>query len=100
MGALSLAHFVAKEASLKQAFAAREKSERPLYEQTQSFSSFISASTYWPDAVRSAFFSIASRSEWHTAKRRRAARNTPVGLWVATHAWAPGRLLTRSSCGI
>lgn len=80
MGALSLAHFVAKEASLEQALTAWEASERPLYEQTQSFSSFISASTYWPDAVRSAFFSIASRSEWFTAKRWRAARHTPIGL--------------------
>jgi len=80
MGALSLAHFVTKEASLDDAFARWEASERPLYERTQSFSSFISASTYWPDVVRSAFFSIASRSEWFTAKRWRAARHTPVGL--------------------
>lgn len=79
MGALSLAHFVAREPSLEQAFARWERSERPLYEQTQRFSSFISASTYWPDALRSAFFALAGRSEWFSSRRWRAARHSPTG---------------------
>jgi 2-polyprenyl-6-methoxyphenol hydroxylase-like FAD-dependent oxidoreductase len=79
MGAVSLAATLDEIADVPSALAAWERRERPLYEQTQRFSSFLSSVTRWPNAVRSGFFSLAGRSEWFSRLRWRAARHRPFG---------------------
>ena len=78
MGALSLAATLETEDVLP-GLAAWEARERPLYEHTQRFSSFLSSLTWWPNALRSAFFAIAGRSAWFSERRWRAARHRPFG---------------------
>src|SRR5262249_47071022 len=62
MGALSLAATLETEDVIP-GLAAWETRERPLYEHTQRFSSFLSSLTRWPNALRSAFFAVAGKSE-------------------------------------
>jgi 2-polyprenyl-6-methoxyphenol hydroxylase-like FAD-dependent oxidoreductase len=78
MGALSLAAMLETRA-VEPALAAWEAQERPLYQHTQRFSSFLSSLTRWPNAIRSAFFAIAGRSKWFSERRWRAARHKPFG---------------------
>ena len=79
MGALSLADALEGETDIAGALQSWEARERPLYEYTQRFSSFLSAVTRWPDGLRSAFFSVAGRSQWFSDLRWRAARHHPAG---------------------
>lgn len=79
MGGLSLAVMLDGASDIPAALERWERSERPLYEHTQRFSSFLSSVTGWPNAVRSAFFALAARSKAFSERRWRAARHKPLG---------------------
>ncbi len=64
MNALALAVNLDRTPDVPAALAAWERAERPLTDHTQRLSSFYSALTTWPDALRAAAFWVTARSTW------------------------------------
>lgn len=80
MNALSLATFLENAASVTDALQAWESSERPLTEHTQKWSRMYSATTLWPQWLRSAAFSATGRIEWLRKRYQRTANHIPLGI--------------------
>lgn len=85
MNALGLAVVLERHADIAAGLDAWERQERPLTDHTQRLSSFYSALTVWPDALRSAAFWTTSRSKWLRRQYLRTALHVPTG----TEAFPP-----------
>jgi len=79
MNALGLAVVLKRHADIAGGLAEWEREERPLTDHTQRLSSFYSALTMWPDALRSAAFWTTSRSKWLRKQYLRTALHVPTG---------------------
>ncbi len=80
MNALSLATELADASSVTGALQAWERRERPLTEHTQRWSRMYSATTMWPQWLRSTAFYATSRVGWLRNQYQRTANHTPVGV--------------------
>lgn len=80
MNALSLATELSDGASVESALQAWERRERPLTEHTQRWSRMYSATTLWPQWLRSAAFYATSRVGWLRTQYQRTANHTPLGV--------------------
>lgn len=80
MNALSLATFLQEAPSVTDALKAWESSERALTEHTQKWSRMYSATTLWPQWLRSAAFSATGRIEWLRKRYQRTANHIPLGV--------------------
>lgn len=79
MNALGLAVMLDRHPDIAAGLDAWERQERPLTDHTQRLSSFYSALTVWPDALRSAAFWTTSRSKWLRRQYLRTALHIPTG---------------------
>lgn len=79
MNALSLAHYLDREADVPTALDAWERAERPLTEHTQRVSYFLGLPTTWPTALRTLTLGIAGRSKWLVRQRTKTALHKPTG---------------------
>jgi 2-polyprenyl-6-methoxyphenol hydroxylase-like FAD-dependent oxidoreductase len=79
MNALALAVYLENTDDVPAALATWERRERPLTDHTQRLSSFYSALTTWPGALRSAAFSVTMRSPWLRRQYLRTALHVPTG---------------------
>ena len=80
MNALSLATEVADAPSIAAALQEWERRERPLTEHTQRWSRMYSATTLWPQWLRSTAFYATSRVGWLRTQYQRTANHTPMGV--------------------
>jgi len=85
MNALGLAVMLDRHTDIPGGLVEWERRERPLTDHTQRLSSFYSALTTWPDALRSAAFWTTSRSKWLRKQYLRTALHVPTG----TEAFPP-----------
>jgi 2-polyprenyl-6-methoxyphenol hydroxylase-like FAD-dependent oxidoreductase len=85
MNALGLAVVLERHSDIAAGLDEWERQERPLTDHTQRLSSFYSALTVWPDALRSAAFWTTSRSKWLRRQYLRTALHVPTG----TEAFPP-----------
>jgi 2-polyprenyl-6-methoxyphenol hydroxylase-like FAD-dependent oxidoreductase len=85
MNALGLAVELDCHSDIVKGLGEWERRERPLTDHTQRLSSFYSALTVWPDALRSAAFWTTSRSKWLRKQYLRTALHVPTG----TEAFPP-----------
>ena len=79
MNALSLAVYLDRTPDVPSALEEWERGERPLTDHTQRISLFYGMPTFWPPALRAAFYWLAGRSRWLTMQRTRTARHVPTG---------------------
>jgi len=80
MNALSLASSVAANARIEDALAAWEARERPLTEHTQRWSRMYSATTQWPQWLRSVAFHATGRIGWLRSQYQKTANHIPMGV--------------------
>ena len=79
MNALALAVYLEHAVDVPRALIEWERRERPLTDHTQRLSSFYSALTTWPEALRSAAFFFTMRSKWLREQYLRTALHIPTG---------------------
>ena len=80
MNALSLASVVADAASVPAALLAWENRERALTEHTQKWSRMYSATTLWPQWLRSSAFYATSHIGWLRTQYQKTANHIPMGV--------------------
>ena len=80
MNALSLATSVAKADRIPDALEAWEARERPLTEHTQTWSRMYSATTRWPQWLRSAAFNATGQIGWLRNQYQKTANHIPTGV--------------------
>jgi 2-polyprenyl-6-methoxyphenol hydroxylase-like FAD-dependent oxidoreductase len=79
MNALSLGVYLERSPDVPAALGEWERAERPLTNHTQRISLFYGLPTFWPPALRAAFYWLAGHSRWLTLQRTRTARHVPTG---------------------
>ena len=80
MNALSLATLVADASSLPAALLEWERRERALTEHTQKWSRMYSATTLWPQWLRSSAFYATGRVGWLRTQYQKTANHVPMGV--------------------
>lgn len=80
MNALSLAALVADAPSLPAALLEWERRERALTEHTQKWSRMYSATTLWPQWLRSSAFYATGRVGWLRTQYQKTANHVPMGV--------------------
>ena len=80
MNALSLAASVSNADRIEDALATWEARERPLTEHTQKWSRMYSATTQWPQWLRSAAFYATGHVGWLRTQYQKAANHVPMGV--------------------
>ena len=80
MNALSLATLVADAPSLPAALLEWERRERALTEHTQKWSRMYSATTLWPQWLRSSAFYATGRVGWLRTQYQKTANHVPMGV--------------------
>jgi len=80
MNALSLATSAAGADRIEDALAAWEVRERPLTEHTQRWSRIYSATTQWPQWLRSTAFYATGHVGWLRTRYQKTANHVPMGV--------------------
>jgi len=80
MNALSLAASVSNADRIEDALATWEARERPLTEHTQKWSRMYSATTQWPQWLRSAAFYATGHVGWLRTQYQKTANHVPMGV--------------------
>ena len=80
MNALSVATLVADAASVPAALLEWERRERALTEHTQKWSRMYSATTLWPQWLRSSAFYATGRVGWLRTQYQKTANHIPMGV--------------------
>ena len=92
MNALGLAVALDERDTIEDGLDLWERRERPLTEHTQRWSRMYSATTHWPDWMRSGAFSLIARSKHLSAMIGRTASHHPTGTTAGSQI-SPGRAL-------
>jgi len=79
MNGLALAHFVAEAPEIEAALQAWERSERPIIEHAQRWSSYFTVPLAWPEWLLSLAVPRLSRTRWVREGMTRVARYEPKG---------------------
>jgi len=80
MNALSLASSVAGTDRIEDALVSWEARERPLTEHTQKWSRMYSATTQWPQWLRSTAFFATGHVGWLRTQYQKTANHVPMGV--------------------